>query len=64
MRVIVTGSSKGIGKALAIAFAASGYDVILCARDEKMLKKAANEIKAVHRSVEVYYKAADLFSEG
>ncbi len=60
MRVIITGSSKGIGRSIAIRFAASGYDVILCARDEQMLKKVADEIKAEFPSIEVYYKATDL----
>jgi len=32
---VVTGSSKGIGKAIAVEFAKEGYNVVLNARDEK-----------------------------
>lgn len=41
---VVTGASKGIGKAIARSLAAEGSDVILCARDKKELDRAAEEI--------------------
>jgi 3-oxoacyl-[acyl-carrier protein] reductase len=41
---IVTGSSKGIGKAIAWSLAAEGSEVVLCARDKKELDQAAAEI--------------------
>lgn len=44
--VLVTGASKGIGKAAAMMLAADGARLALCARDEKMLKLAADEIQA------------------
>jgi short-subunit dehydrogenase len=43
--VIVTASSKGLGKAIAIAFAKKGYDIILNARDESRLKEVELELK-------------------
>jgi NADP-dependent 3-hydroxy acid dehydrogenase YdfG len=42
---VVTGSSKGIGKAIAIEFAKEGYKIVLNARDENKLSEAANNIK-------------------
>lgn len=42
---VVTGSSKGIGKAIAVEFAKEGYNVVLNARDEKELSDAANDLK-------------------
>jgi short-subunit dehydrogenase len=42
---VVTGSSKGIGKAIAMEFAREGYNIVLNARDEKELSQAANDIK-------------------
>lgn len=41
---VVTGASKGIGKAIARALAAEGSEVVLCARDKKELDRAAGEI--------------------
>jgi short-subunit dehydrogenase len=34
MNVVITGASKGIGKAIATAFAAEGATLFLCARNE------------------------------
>ena len=42
--VVVTGSSKGIGKAIAIEFGKASYNVIINARDEVELKRAAEDI--------------------
>lgn len=38
MKVIITGASKGIGRAIAEKFAAEGADIAICARSEKELK--------------------------
>jgi glucose 1-dehydrogenase len=43
--VVVTGSSRGIGKAIAKEFAKNGYSVVLNARDEEELQQASKEIK-------------------
>ncbi len=50
-RVVLTGASKGIGKAAALAFAAAGADVAICARGGEALRAAAGEIAATGRSV-------------
>jgi len=44
MKVIITGSSRGIGKALAFRFAADGCELILCAKTHEGLEKTKNEI--------------------
>ena len=41
---IVTGSSRGIGKAIAREFAKNGYSIVLNARDESELKQSLSEI--------------------
>jgi len=43
-RVVVTGGSKGIGRAIALGFAASGADVSICARGVDALKATEAEI--------------------
>lgn len=55
---LVTGASKGIGKAIAVALAAEGAHVGLIARGEADLKKLADEISA--KGVKVAYATADL----
>ncbi len=42
---IVTGASRGIGKAIALAFANEGVRLVLCARGEEQLKVTEEEIK-------------------
>lgn len=44
---LVTGGSRGIGKAIALELAAAGADVALCARTEGTAESAAAEIEAL-----------------
>lgn len=44
MKAIVTGATKGIGRAVAIELAQSGYDIIVCARNSDNLKELENEL--------------------
>jgi len=46
-KALVTGGSRGIGKAIAAALAARGAAVAVNGRDEAVLKKTAAELKAV-----------------
>jgi 3-oxoacyl-[acyl-carrier protein] reductase len=45
-RALVTGASRGLGKAIAAALAAEGAKVAICARDAARLEAAAQEIGA------------------
>lgn len=44
-KVVVAGGSRGIGRSIALAFAAEGADVAICARSIEGLKSAATELK-------------------
>ena len=57
--VIVTGASRGIGKAIAEAFAAGGCSVFINARNEEALKETTEEINSKGQG-KVHYKAADM----
>lgn len=56
---LITGGSKGIGKALAWELAAKGYNLLLIARSENSLREVAHEISKAH-PVSVHYLAVDL----
>ncbi len=58
-RALITGGSKGIGRASAEILAEEGCDVIIVARDPATLEDAANRIRA-KRQVRVEIIAADL----
>lgn len=44
-RVIVTGASRGIGYAIAAAFAESGAYIAICARNEDAIKEAGKSLQ-------------------
>ncbi|MES2076883.1 MAG: 3-ketoacyl-ACP reductase FabG2 [Pseudomonadota bacterium] len=54
MSVLVTGSSRGIGKAIALRLARDGYDVVLHCRSQRAEAEAvAGQIAALGRAVRV-----------
>lgn len=62
-KVLVTGASKGIGLAVAGAFAAEGCSVVLVARTEANLKAAQDQIRQRH-NVGVDILALDIAASG
>lgn len=57
---LVTGSSQGLGKAMAIALARAGADVIINGRDAAKLAPVVAEITALNLGIKVTAVAADL----
>ncbi len=54
---LVTGGSKGLGKAMARGFAEAGADVVISSRHEEELKRAAAEIAEGTKAKVVYFVA-------
>ena len=46
-KAIITGGSRGLGKATALAFAKEGIDVAITGRDETRLKETVEELRAL-----------------
>jgi short-subunit dehydrogenase len=60
MNIVITGASKGFGKAFAKQFAAAGNMLFLCARDEQQLNATAAEIRAEFPSCTIHAKVVDM----
>ena len=60
---IITGGTRGIGRATAELFAACGATLALCARDQRALDATAAQIAASH-GTEVLGVAADILDPG
>tara|TARA_Y100001968_G_scaffold261057_1_gene248814 strand:- start:2 stop:709 length:708 start_codon:yes stop_codon:yes gene_type:complete len=56
--VLITGASRGIGRASAKAFADSGWDLLLISRSEDDLESLIKEID--NKKIQVFYKSIDL----
>ena len=57
MNIIVTGATKGIGKAIAATFSAEGHTLLLCARNENELKETAASLVSLYGNKVHTYKA-------
>lgn len=57
--IVVTGATKGIGKAICQKFASSGFNIGLCARNESDLKHLTQELKDLGAN-NVYAESCDV----
>jgi short-subunit dehydrogenase len=60
MNIIITGASKGIGKAIAQIFAANGHTLFLCSRGEVALYKTMEELVTKFPAATIKAKPFDL----
>jgi short-subunit dehydrogenase len=63
MNIVITGASKGIGRAIAEKYASAGHTVVICARNAAALKTSADEITASYPQSTVHTLVADLASK-
>jgi short-subunit dehydrogenase len=56
---LITGATKGMGRAIAIAFAKEGVNLAICARNEKDLEELKGELLHTNSQVKVFVRAAD-----
>jgi 3-oxoacyl-[acyl-carrier protein] reductase len=57
-KAIVTGASKGLGRAIAEELVQQGVDVAICSRSQEEITTAAKELREAGRTV--YHQAADV----
>ena len=60
---VITGSSRGIGEAIAIEFAKAGYNLIINSRDQEELSISKEEIIRAANSVDVVTFPGDISEE-
>ncbi len=60
MNCIITGASRGLGKAMAERFAAAGYGLYLVARDAGRLAATQEELSAVHPGLPIHVQTVDM----
>lgn len=59
MTVLISGATKGIGKAIALACASKGYDLALGARNQSDLIEFKNEIQTLYQKLKISVHAID-----
>ena len=57
--MVVTGGTKGIGRAIIERFASAGFDIATCARNEKELEQLANDLSGQYTGINVLARKAD-----
>lgn len=60
MKIVISGASKGIGRAIAEAFAAEGHELFLCARHKQDLEQAAADMGRFFNNKKIYTYTADV----
>jgi short-subunit dehydrogenase len=60
MNAIITGASRGIGKAVAHIFGLHGYNLLLASQNEPTLLNTVEELRTAYPNISVEAKALDL----
>jgi len=57
MNIVITGGSKGMGKAMAGKFAEAKYNIFICSRNEQELAATAKELNKKYHNRVAYFSA-------
>ena len=60
MKIIITGATKGLGRAIAEIFAKNGFDLAICARTQADLDTCRADLLAKFPNIEVLTKVVDV----
>ncbi|MCO5234425.1 MAG: SDR family oxidoreductase [Chitinophagales bacterium] len=60
MKVVITGATKGIGRAIALKFAKEGHHIAICARSSKLLLSFEDELKKNYPNIQIISEVADV----
>jgi len=60
MNAIVTGATKGMGRAIVMELAANNYNITFCARDEKQVQALLNELRKNYPLLQFFGMQADM----
>ena len=60
MNIVITGASRGLGKAIAEVFAVNGHNLFLCSRSEAKLYKATEELMTRFPDITIKAQPFDL----
>ncbi|MBS9522651.1 SDR family oxidoreductase [Litoribacter alkaliphilus] len=57
--ILVTGGTKGIGRAIIFKFAEAGFDIYTCSRNESELQQLKEEVEGTFSGIKLRYQQAD-----
>lgn len=60
MNAIVTGATKGMGRAIVMELAANNYNITFCARDEKEVQTLLDELRKIYSHQQFFGMRADM----
>ena len=60
MNAVITGATRGIGKAIAEKFAAEGFNIAVCARNKKDLDELYEDLHQKYPDAEILAQACDV----
>lgn len=63
MNIVITGASKGIGRALALKFAQNGHNLAICARNPLPLNELVNDLKNISPNIQIISMNIDVSSK-